>query len=72
MPKAIQKSAHEKYNLLNEESEVPSSPGERASSDQEADPEVSFQPSRAQQAIPSMLMPHIESPKMDWPVNDDL
>ena len=49
MPKAIQKSVHEKHNLLNEQSVVASSPEETASSDQEIDqehnPEVSFQPS---------------------------
>ena len=37
MPKATQKSAHEKHNLLNEELEVPSSPEETISSDQEID-----------------------------------
>ena len=54
----------------------PSSPEETASSDQEIDqepdPEISFQPSRAQQAIPSMFMPYIEGPEMDWTVNDAL
>ena len=76
MPKATQKSAHEKHNLLHEESEVPSSPEETASSDQEIDQgpdqDVSFHPSRAQQAIPNMFMPYIEGPKMDWTVNDAL
>ena len=46
MPKATQKSVYEKHNLLNEESEVPSSPEDTANSDQERDqepdPEVSF------------------------------
>ena len=55
MPKGTQKSVCEKHNLLNEESEVPSDPEETASSDQEVDqepdPEIPFQPSRAQQAI---------------------
>ena len=62
--------------MLNEKSEVPSSPKDTASSDQEIDqepdPEVSFHPSRAQQAIPNMFMPYIEGPKMDWTVNDAL
>ena len=52
MPKATLKSAHEKHNLVQEESEVPSSPEETASSDQEIDqdpdPEVSSHSSRAQ------------------------
>ena len=63
-----------KQNLLQEESEVQSSPEDTASSDQEIDhepdPEVSFHPSRAKQAIPNMFMPYIEGPKMDWTVNN--
>ena len=74
MPKATQKSAHEKCNLLNEESDIPSGSEEPVSSDQEidqlTDPEVTFHPSRAQQAISSMFMSYIEGPKMDWTVND--
>ena len=62
--------------MLQEESEVPSSPEDTASSDQEIDqepdPEVSFHPSKAQQAIPNMLMPYIEDLKMDWTINDTL
>ena len=61
-------------NLSQEESEVPSSPEDIASSDQEIneepDQEVSFHPSKAQQAIPDMFMPYIEGPNMDWIVND--
>ena len=76
MPKATQKSPCEKHNLLQEESEVPSSPEHKASSDQEIgqepDPEASFHPSRAQQAIPSMFLPYLGGPKMDWTVNDVL
>ena len=67
MPKATQKSACGKHNLLQEESEVPRSPEDTASSDQEKDqepdPEVSFHPSRAQQAILNMFMPCIETPR---------
>ena len=74
MPKAIQMFAHEKHNLLNEESEVPNGSEEPACSDQERDqepdPEVTFHPSRAQKAIPNMFTPFIESPRMDWTVND--
>ena len=80
MPKATQKSALEKHNLLQEESEVSSRPVETASSDQEIDqeidqepdPDVSFHPSMAQKAIPNMFMPYIEGPKMDWTVKDAL
>ena len=44
---------------------------ESSSSDQEQDPEVFFHPSQAQ-VVPSMFMPYIEGPKMDWTVNDGL
>ena len=50
-----------------------SNPDEISSSDQESDPEVTLHPPRSQlQVIPSMLMPYIEGPKMDWTVNDGL
>ena len=69
MLKGTQKSAHEKHNLLQEESEVPSSPEDTASSDQEIDqepdPELSFHPSRAQEANPDIFMPYIEGSMMD-------
>ena len=51
MPKATQRSACEKCNLLNEESEVSSGSEEAAISDQEIDEEpdseVTFHPTRA-------------------------
>ena len=76
MSKATQKSAHGKHNLLQEESEIPSSREDTASPDQEIDqepdPEVSFHQSRAQQAIPNIFMQCKEGPKMDWTVNDAL
>ena len=76
MPRTKNDSAFGKNNLSQEESEVPSSPEDIASSDQdidqEPDPQISFYPSRAQQAIPNMFMPYIEGSKMDWTVNDAL
>ena len=76
MPKDTKTSPHGNNNLSPEETEVPSSPEDTASSDQEInqepDPEVSFHPSRAQQTIPTMFMPYIEGPKMDWTINDAL
>ena len=70
MPASTQKSAHGKHSLLQEESEVPSSPEDTDQEiDQEPDPEVSFHPPRAQQAIPNIFMPYIEGPKMAWIVN---
>ena len=44
---------------------------ESPSSDQEQDPEVFIQLSKAQ-LFTNMFMPYIESPKMDWEVNDGL
>ena len=72
MPKTTKNSAHGHNNLSPEETEVPSSQGDISSSDQETDPEVSFHPSKAQQAIPNMFKPYIEGPKMDWKVSDAL
>ena len=45
---------------------------EESSSDQEQDQEVNFNPFHTQQIIPSIFMPYIEGPKMDWTVNDGL
>ena len=44
---------------------------ESSSSDQEQDPEIFIQPSKAQ-LLPNMFMPYIEGPNMDWTVNDGL
>ena len=75
MPRTTKNSACGN-NLLQEELKVPSNSEDIANSDQEIDQEpdweVLFHPSRAQQAIPNMLMPHIEGPKIDWTVNDSL
>ena len=76
MPKVTKKSAHDNTPVLLEESDAPETPNESASSDLEQ--EVSFHPSlahpahRVQQVIPSMSMPYIEGPEMDWTVNDGL
>ena len=76
MPTATQKSACKKQNLLHEESEVPSSSEEAASSyqeiDLEPDSEVSLHPSRAQHTIPNMFTSYIEGLMMDFTVNDAL
>ena len=78
MPKASKKSAQEEIpeapaqgSTLSDENEA--SNGESSSSEQESDPEVTIHPPRSQpQVIPSMFMPYIEGPKMDWTVNDGL
>ena len=72
MPKASKKSAREEVPeaqaQVSTQSDVnESNPDEISSSDQESDPEVTLHPPRSQlQVIPSMFMPYIESPKMDW------
>ena len=78
MPNAAKKSAHEIQNLPSKESDVPESQEESASSVLEQDAEVSFHSSMVPpahtvpQVIPSMYMPYIEGPRMDWTVNDGL
>ena len=44
---------------------------ESLNSDQEQDPEVFLQPSKAQ-VVPNMFISYIEGPKMDWMANDGL
>ena len=51
---------------------IPRGQEELSSSEQEPDPEVSFHQARPPQPVPSMFMPYIEGPKMDWMVNDGL
>ena len=58
--------------MENNPSQDESSTQKDSSSDQEHDQEVIFDPSHAQQAIPSMFMPNIEDPKMNWTVSDGL
>ena len=61
--------------LHDEEVEMHSHPEESASSDQESDAEVSFHtihPQAPPQFPPTMYMPYIEGPHMDWTVNDGL
>ena len=78
MPKASKKSAQEEVQeaqaQVSTHSDVnESSQDEIPSSDQESETEVTLHPPRSQlQVIPSMFMPYIEGPKMDWPVNDGL
>ena len=71
MPKTTKSSQHEQQTIghvLPEET----SDQEETSSDQEqenVEQEVTVSPP---QAFPSMFMPYIEGPKMDWTVNDNL
>ena len=76
MPKVSKKLVTDHTQVLPEESDVPESSEESASSDLEQ--EVSFHPflthpaHPVQQVIPNMVMLYIEGPKMDWTVNGGL
>ena len=56
--------------MKNNQSQEELSTHEESSSEQEQDQEVTFHPSHVSKVIPSMFMPYIEGPKMDWTVND--
>ena len=61
--------------LHDEEAEIQNHPEESTSFDQESDAEVSFHtihPQAPPQFPPTMYMPYIEGPCMDWIVNDGL
>ena len=73
MPKATKSSAQVEAQVSSQQEANETSQEELTSSDQETDPEVTFNPPRQQpQVVPSMFMPYIEGPKMDWTVNDGL
>ena len=72
MPKATKSSAWGTIQMPPPEESSPCNQEELSISDQEPDPEFSFQPYRQPHPVPSMFMPYIEGPKMDWTVNDGL
>ena len=73
MPKATKSSAWVEAQASSQKEAHETSREELMSSDQETDPEVTFNPPRQQpQVVPSMFMPYIEGPKMDWTVNHGL
>ena len=73
MPKATKSSSQVEAQGSSQQEANETSQEELTSSDQETDPEVTFNPPRQQpQVVPSMFMPYIEGPKMDWMVNDGL
>ena len=45
---------------------------EASGSDQDQDPDVSFHPEIPSPSVPTMFMPYIEGPKMNWTVDDGL
>ena len=72
MPKATKSSAWVAAQVSSQQEANEISQEDLTSSDQETDPEVTFNPHRQPQVVPSMYMPYIEGPKMDWTVNDGL
>ena len=71
MPRATKSALHEQHTIENIVLPEETSDQEETSSDQEQeiDQEVTFNPPKG---FPSMFMPYIEGPKMDWNVNDGL
>ena len=75
MPKSKNSAKAQPSMLPVDEVEIPSQHEESTSSDQASEAEVSFHTHRPQappQFPPSMFMPYIEGPHMDWTVNDGL
>ena len=72
MAKATMSSARGANQVPPPKESIQSSQEELSGSGQEPDQEVSFQHHRQVQPVPSMFMPYIEGPKMDWTVNDGL
>ena len=71
MPKATKSSAHRATPEPPKEM-CTSSQDEQSSSEQEPDPKITFHHPRQPQPVPSMFVPYIEGPKMDWTLNDGL
>ena len=72
MPKAVTKSSSEWSVSSLEVSENTDTQAESSNSDQELDPDVSFHPAVHPLTAPTILMPYIEGPKMNWTVDDGL
>ena len=71
MPKATKKSAREQSPPPSEDHDSTDAV-EASASDQEQDRDVSFHPVVSPNNIPTMFMPYIEGPKMNWTVDDGL
>ena len=72
MPKAMKKSSPEQSMPPSEEHESTDTQTEMSSSGQESDPEVSFCPTLPSHPTPTMFMPYIKGPKINWTVDDGL
>ena len=71
MPKATQKSSGEQSPPPSEDHESVHTT-EASGSDQDQDPDVSFCPVVPPTSVPTIFMPYIEGPKMNWMVDDGL
>ena len=71
MPKAMKKSSREQSPLPSEDHDSVDT-AEASGSDQDQDPDVSFCPLATPNSVPTMFMPYIEGPKMNWTVDDGL
>ena len=72
MPKAMKKSSRKQSPPPFKEHESDDTQAKTSGSDQDQDPEVSFHPAVPLPSVPSMFMPYIEGPKMNWTVDDGL
>ena len=71
MPKATKKSSREQSPPPSEDHESVDT-AEASGSDQDQDLDVSFHPVVPPNSVPTMFMPYIEGPKMNWMVDDGL
>ena len=67
----MKKSSREQYPPPSEDHESIDT-AEASGSDQDQDPDVSFHPVVPPNSVPTMFMPYIEGPKMNWMVDDGL
>ena len=71
MPKAMKKSSRAQSPPPSE-GHASEDTAEASGSDQDQDPDVSFHPTVPSNSVPTMFMPYIEGPKMNWTVDDGL
>ena len=69
MQKSSKTSVHK---VENNQSQDEASTHDESRSEEENNQEVVLDQSHIQQSMPSMFMPYIEGPKIDWTVNDGL
>ena len=72
MPKVMKKFSQEQSPPPSEEHESVDTQAETSGSDQDHNPDVSFYPAVPSPSVPTMFMPYIEGPKMNWTVDDGL